>query len=462
MDRREFMDRQSQLALIDNVTQLTRTSLNSTLNGNKDINFSCGYPNFISTQNYDELYTREGVAKKVVTFEPSESWRVDPSVVEDDKPEDTVFEKDWKALEKQFKIYQYLHRVDRLSRIGKFGVLLIGIGDSLDLALPSTNINEDTGKVKDSPTKHDLLFLRPFREKFVDIKTTEHDHTSPRFGLPKMYSLRFEQTSQSGSTMSATKNVHWTRIVHIADNRDESEVFGVPAMQDVFNRLVDIRKVLSGSGEMFWKGAFPGYSFEINKDVKNATMDTASIREEFDKYSNGLQRYLALEGVTAKSLEVQSSSPKEHMLAQYQYVALAIGVPLRIFLGSEQAKLASTEDKKTWNDKVARRQNQYVSPMVLEPTIDRLIALGIIKGPASKQYETVWPDLNTPSDKDIAEVGNIKAKALAAYISGDVASVIAPADFMVHILKMDQTLVKGLIERSKGFVDDGEPEGDDD
>ena len=253
MDRREFMMQRDQQVLVDNVTQLTRSSLNRSLNGNKDINFSCGYPNFISTSNYSEMYKREGVAKRVVDLEPDESWRVDPDVIEDETPKETTFEAAWKALQKEFKIYQYLQRIDKLSGVGRFGVLLIGIGDGLKLNEPSLNIDETTGETKETPTEYPLLYLRPFKEQFVMVKKTEMDIMSPRFGLPTMYSLQMDSVGQLdnasvSSLTSRTLDVHWSRILHVADNREESEVLGVPRMEDKFNRLLDIRKVLSGSG----------------------------------------------------------------------------------------------------------------------------------------------------------------------------------------------------------------------
>ncbi len=467
MNRQEFLNNTENAMMAHNVVQLTRANLSRSLfNENRDINFACGYPNFISIANYKAMYDRVGLANRVVRLAPEESWRVDPVITEEEKAADTDFEKDWKALQKEHHIYSYLQRVDILSRIGRFGVLLIGISDGETLDKPVTNIDENTGKVNKTPTEYELLYLRPFDESFVQIKLTETEISSPRFGFPKMYTIRFENTSNANITsVTRTMDVHWTRILHVADNREVSEINGVPTQKPVYNRVLDYRKILGGSGEFFWKGAFPGYSFEINKDLKNPTLDATSIREEFKKYTDGTQRYLALEGVTAKSLAIQAVSPKEHVLAQLQSVALTLGIPLRILLGSEQAKLASVQDKETWNIRVARRQNQYLSPFMVEPMVQRLIDLGIIKAPKDG-FISSWPDLNAPTDKDKAEIGRIRAEALSKYIAGDISSIMTFEDFLIHVLKLESEVVKVIIENADKMLKDvdepdSEEEGDD-
>ena len=412
--------------------------LTDMLNIGKDINYSCGYPAYITTHNYKSLFEREGVAKRIVSLFPEESWSIQPEIHEDESSKITEFEQQWIDLQKKFHIYHYLQRVDILSGVGRFGILLLGLSDGLELSEPVASINEKTGE-KIGNAQLELLYLRPFDESQVTIQEEEKDHTSPRFGFPTKYSIQFDQSSQLSSTNTSTVTVHWTRVLHAADNREVSEVYGVPRMKPVYNRILDIRKVLSGSGEMFWKGAFPGYSFEINPDIKNATLDSTSVREEFDKMSSGLQRYIALEGVSAKSLQPQVSDPTAHLNAQLQFIAITLGVPLRIFMGSEQAKLASSQDKETWNDRISNRQNHYVTPMLLGPAIDRLIACGVL---SEVIYTINWPDLNSPTDADKAAIGNVRSEALAKYVAGGVDSLIAPKEFLTLVLGMTEDEVK--------------------
>ena len=430
-ERREFMLMRNELT--------TRSELlTSMLNVGKDINFSCGYPTFITISDYKLLYDREGLAQRVTNILPKGTWSINPEIKENEDADETVFEKEWKDLEKEIQIYSYLQRIDVLSGIGRFGILLLGLSDGLELDQPVVG------------TGLKLLYLRPFDESVVEVLKKETDITNPRFGFPTQYSIQFEDTSQLNTTTSKTKTVHWTRILHIADNLEISEVFGVPRMKPVYNRLLDVRKILSGSGEMFWKGAFPGYALEIDKTIKNPTLDSDSIRAEFLKYSTGLQRYIALEGVKAKALEMQVADPGPHLKAQLEYIALTLEIPLRIFLGSEQAKLASTTDKETWNDRLANRQESYAEPRILRLLINMLMLYGVLS--TIEEYSVIWADLNLPTEKGKAEVAELRAKAIALYVNSGMAVVMAPKEFFMIIMGFSKEEAEAMDNSAKDLV----------
>ncbi len=428
----------------------------------RDIDVECGYPEEISIEMYKKMFAREGVAKRVVKLMPEESWIVDPKIMEDEKTEETVFEKAWNELQDEKNLYQFLARGDVLSGIGCFGILFLGFSDGEVMEKSVPGINE-RGE-KEGNTNLELLYIRTFDQSVVTVQKKEEDPDNPRFGQPTLYQISFlevtdtasttvdldsvipEDQKSTGEAKTVTRLVHWTRIIHLADNREMSEIFGVPRMQPVFNRIMDVRKVLSGSGEMFWKGAFPGYSFELLPQAAEAgaTVDADSLATQFEDYQNGLQRYLALTGMTAKSLAPQVADPTAHMTAIMQNMAVTLNIPLRILLGSEQAKLASTQDKETWNGRVAYRQNKYLTPMEIRPFIDRLIMVGVL--PEPKQYMVKWPDLNTSTEIELAEVADKKTQALAKYVGGGVDSIIPPSEYLTIIMEMDPKEVKVIME----------------
>jgi len=212
----------------------------------------------------------------------------------------------------------------------------------------------------------------------------------------------------------------------------------------LFNRLYDIRKIAGGSGEMFWKGAFPGYAFEVDPTIAGATLDADSLRTEFENYSNGLQRYLALQGVTAKSLLPQTADPKNHLDSQLKQIAIAMGVPYRIFMGSEEAKLASQQDTQAWNKRLTRRQNKYLSPYMIRPLVDRLIEVGVLPQPT--EYTVHWPDLSAPSDMEKAEVLSKITEAFAKYVGGNVDMLIPPEEFLTMFAGLDEAEVKQIMD----------------
>ena len=447
--------------LANNATTLRTEIIRRMLNPGKDINFSCGYPDTISKQDYKAIYEREGLAARVVSVWPDESWSMIPEVFETEKPDETEFEKRWDDLLDSVEIYHYLHRIDVLSGIGRYGILLLGLDDGKDLNEPVEGVNDKTGEKVGNVTDRKLLYLRPFDENVVEIKNLEQDPSSPRFGFPVEYQITIEDV-QAGQSNSRTLDVHWTRVIHVVDNREVNEIFGRPRMQNVYNRLLDVRKILSGSGEMFWKGAFPGYVFEVNPELAKtgATIDSDSIKAEFQSYSNDLQRYLAITGVTAKSLAPQVTSPEDHLRAELQYIALSLGIPLRIWLGTEEGKLAGGQDAKAWRGRVKKRQNDYLSPLVIRNFIDRLIVIGVL--PEPKEYTVVWPDLNTPSDEEKAKVALVKTESLAKYIQGDVASIIPPKEYLMEIQGMELEQAEAIEKAANDFVDDRDAEAEKD
>jgi hypothetical protein len=417
----------------------------------KDINKDCGYPAVITTSEYKALYDREGIAARVVDIYPTESWQEDPEVVESMDGDETEFEKAWDKLVESQNVYHYLALVDELSGIGRYGLLFMGLNDGKPLDQPVAGL-DPTGKAPAANAEpavlKELKYLRAVDESCVKIKALEKDTKNPRFGHPTMYTITFKgEEGQSDLVV----DVHWHRCIHVADNRVNSEVFGRPRMQNVFNRLYDLRKLLGGSAEMFWKGGFPGLSFEVNPDQTDVEFDEASIGEQVRKYDRGLQRYLAIQGVSAKSLAVQVADPSKHIECALQSIAITIGCPTRIFLGSEQAQLASGQDIKSWNRRIKKRQQKYVSPFVIKPFVDRLLAMGILPALGEDGYKVMWPDLGAPSDEEKSKIGKERTDALVNYVSSGLAALIPPKEYLTLVLGYDEESADAIVEASADF-----------
>jgi hypothetical protein len=424
------------------ISLLRKNVLNKLLDPRRDIDQECGYPEDITAQQFRYLYDREGIAERVVSMYPTECWSVDPKVYETEDADLTQFEEDFNELQNSLNIWAYLSRTDIMSGIGRFGVLLLGLDDGKNLSEPVDGISETGEKVGN--VQHELLYLRVFDESLVDISSKETDPSNPRFGQPTFYNITFGTINEGINIDEGTMHrVHWTRVLHVADNRMSSEVYGTSRMQPVYNRLYDLRKLLGGSAEMFWKGAFPGLSFEVNPDLGDVELDATALRAEFDSYSNGLQRYLALAGVQAKSLAPQVANPEAHINAQIKAIAITLGIPHRIFMGSEAAQLASSQDKQTWENRVRHRQNKYVIPMLIRPFVQRLIDLGVL--PEVEQFQVTFDEISTPSEEDKARVAGIQIEAVSKYIQSGVDTLIPPMEFLTMIMGMRPEQAKAIL-----------------
>lgn len=418
----------------------------------RDIYQECGYPEWITPLMYRAMYDREGIAARVVDIFPEECWATAPRIsdsLDPDIPSD--WDDAWDELEKQHSINHYMERIDKLSGIGHYGILLLGLDDNKLLIEPAAGIDPYTGE----PSKdvdgnlltpnHKLTFLRAFDESEVHIGRYQVDPNSPRYGKPEIYLVRFTDPSTvpigQPITDVVTHMVHWTRIIHVADNRKSSEIFGMPRMQNVYNRLQDIRKILSGSGEMFWKGAFPGFAFETNPDLMDPLIDKESMREEFANYSRGLQRYLAVTGVTVKSLEPQVSDPTAHIDCQLKSIATSKGIPWRQFVGAEEAQEGSEQDTMAWNKRLGRRQELYISPFIIRPLMNRFIVFGILPQP-QRMLMITWEDLDSATDSEKADIFLKLMQGLATYLGGNVDQIIAPMAMFVHCARFSPKLAK--------------------
>lgn len=421
----------------------------------RDLDNECGYPVTPTVDLYHQLYDREGIATRIVEVFPDECWSVYPQVYETEKDIRTGFERAWDKLCDDIDPLHYLHRADILSGIGHFGVLLLGLADGRSLDRPAPGINKKGLKsLKKTESRNKLIYLMPFPEQLVRIVEFEKDPYNPRYRQPTMYALRMSDPtveSESTSLVSEMKEVvvHWSRILHIADNRKSSEVFGVPRMRPVLNRIFDIRKVLGSSAEMFWKGGFPGYTFETYPDIAaEAELNQEELELQIEEYVKGLKRYMANVGGSFKSLAPQVADPTNHLVQQVSVVCATLGVPLRIFMGSEAGHLASTQDAGTWNRRLGRRQRMYLTPKIIKPFIQRLVLLGVL--PEPERILVNWLDLNSMSDLEKSKVALTKAQALMQYVTGGVETAFPLKEFLTFVLGMSVEEAEAVLLAVRG------------
>ena len=442
----------------------------------RNINDECGYPENgeVTVENYRELYDRESIATRVVQVLPRESWKVQPSVFEDEdinviKPfeqawidlADSLRGPSWHQDEEGSPIWEAILRVDELSGIGSHGALLLGINDGLPLDQSIAGFEDGTPPEGSTTITRKLLFLRAFDESLARVTQLEEDKTNPRFGMPLQYSMSFSDPSQNQQIIAghnlATATVHWSRVIHVADNLGTSEVFGVPRMGPVYNRLLDLRKLYGGMAEMYWKGAFPGISWETHPQLgPDVQIDSDDMKDQIEQLMNGLQRAAVTSGMTAKSLAPQVVDPTPQIEAAIQAICILTGIPKRIFTGSERGELASSEDKGTWNARLAFRQTMYLTPRVIVPFVDRLIQIGVL--PVPKGYSVVWPDLNALTADEQATVAVKVTESLAKYVAGNVESVMTLADYLTRVLGRTkdeaEEIIKAVMEEEERLTPD--------
>ena len=414
------------------------------------VDLECGYPKFITPIMYRYMYDRDDVASRVNDFYADETWAVEPDIYdEEDENTTTVFEQSVKTLIDDRNLLQMIYRMDKLCGIGHYGALLIGIDDGKELDQPVDGLDA-YGRLTDDPyfsggrsvpVARELLYMRPFDEYLSFVQLYETNPSSPRYGLPVIYNLVFlDMTIDAAGASIGTRlnrRVHWTRICHIiAPNQQSSLVFGIPRMQRVFNRLLDLRKIKGGSAEGMWKGGFPGLAFEVDPNLVADEPDFD--RKEFDKqveeYMNGMQRSITLLGMKAQTLAPNVADPSPHVKIQLEAIAAHMNAPLSIFLGIGEGRVNKGEEAVQWQKRLGRHIRMFTNPSLVRIIIQRLIALRVLPRPKNDRFFVDWPDLTTPTNEDKANLSLKWTQALSQYVASGVIHLIAPQDYLTTIL----------------------------
>lgn len=435
---------------------------------NRNMYTVLGYPTHIQTARYKARYLRGGLAGRIVDALPNATWRGGFELIEDEDPEKiTPFEKAWIDLEKKFKLNMVLRRADKLAGLSTYAVLLIGaVGGDLGTQLPK-------GKPQD------LLYFSPFlggglggslNENRVlsdgaDATISKFDESpqSPRFGLPEFYQLKRVTITDP----SFQKPVHWSRVIHIAEDLLDDEVQGQPALERVWNLLDDLDKVTGGGAEAFWLRANQGIQLDIDKDANLSEPEKTALREQADEYQHQIRRMLRTKGVTVTPLGSDVANFAAQTEAILTQIAGAKAIPKRILTGSEMGELASSQDRDNWRDQVNGRQTGHAEPNIVRPLVDRLVEYGYLPTPSKgpQQYQVRWSTIVTKTEAEKYDA----SKAMATINQTFGGTVFTDAEIREQVDKAplsDEQLAEIAEQAAEKIAQaqaarGGQPEGDD-
>lgn len=401
--------------------------------GKRDIYTSLGYTKIPEFSDFYARYRRQDMAKSVIDRPVKDSWMDPPSIEEigGDEEVETEFEKTWKKIAEEKKVYYYMTRLDILCGVGGFAVMLLGVNDGKKLDQPLSKAAE-------------LMYLRIFKASDIAVDLWETNPQSPRYGHPVFYQLRLQNP---GVNNFENRRVHYSRVIHTADGCIDNDIIGCSRLEDILNRLQDLELVVASGAESFWQGAFKGLAFLADKDTEIDNPE--EVEEEIEKYIHKYQRYIQLQGMTIQELggSVGNPSPLADFLVSL--ISGAKRIPKRILLGSERGDLASTQDADNWFQVIKERQTNFCEPTILRPFIDRLIEIGILPSPKGK-YRVEWVDRTAPTEEAKAVVAKTKLDMLVGYVGSLGAEQVIPENvFKEKFLGFD----KEEIEAMQGEID---------
>lgn len=410
-----------------------------TYGGARDVFQALGYPNELNYKDhYSPRYKRQDIAKAVIDRPVKASWKGTLIVAENSEEGDTAFEKAWKELDNKFKLKTILQRADKLTGLGRYSIILFGMSDCKK--------PEDYQK-KVLPNAK-LVWLKPASEATATIESYENDVLSERFGMPKFYNVTTVANPSATGTSSITQTikVHYSRVLHLVEDILEDPIMGTPRLEAVFNRLIDLEKLIGGDAEMFWRGARPGYTGTVKENYNMTKEALEDLQKQIDEFEHNLRRILVNDGVDYDALAQQIADPKNHVDVQIQMISAVTGIPKRILVGSERGELSSAQDKQEWISYVAARREEQNEPMILRPFIDKCIELKVLPTPVTPYY-IVWDKLFSLSDKEKVDVGKVRAEAVRAFTDNPTAMEFFPMRvFLEYILGMDDVQIEEVMQ----------------
>lgn len=395
----------------------TAARLGMSFDGKRDIYNEAGYKKTLDFADYYGAYRRQDIARRVVRAPADETWRKAPEILDGAMPDearnDTPFVQAWERLafgaevgekpEVGKGLLHYLNRIDRISGIGRYGVLYLGVRDG---QVPEMPLEKGSVKKPD-----DLLFVGTYDEGSALISTLLPDRSNERYGLPEYYNLSVA-TGVEGGTSSI--RAHWTRCIHIAEDLENDDIYGTPRLEACWNRIYDLLKIMAGSGEAAWKLLDTGHILTTKQGGKLPTKpdELRDLEDQVEEFVHGLRRWLLAEGLETTGIEGTVEDPTGLVTINVSLISAATGIPQRILMGSERGELASSQDEQNWANIIGTRQANHAGPMILRPLINRLIWCGVLPRPSSGSFCVKWPPLVESKREENAAVADTVAKAL--------------------------------------------------
>ena len=388
----------------------------TSFNGKRNYQQIFGWDDVISAEGMHYMYNRGGIAKRIVDSYPDAIWARPPQIW---AKGDDAWTEEWEAFCEKAGVWTALHKLDKLAGLGHYSVLLLGT-DKPSLEKPLNNAKE-------------ITFLQPYGETSAKIDQWDKNPTSPTFGRPIMY--RIYPDSGGGLTLSNTNGgglgsgggsgsagptrssfrVHASRILHVARNTLEDEVYGQPLMAPSWDYLTDLRKVVGSSSESYWLMANRGLQADVDKEMTLGSEDAAALQDEVQEYMDGFRRFIRTKGVKINELQNDVADPKASFDVLVTLISGTSGIPKRILLGSEAGQLASTQDKGNWAERVEEDRALHVEPHILKPFLAKLITMGIIRKPngAANSLKVLWPDAYRMSPLERGQTQAQTARSIA-------------------------------------------------
>lgn len=402
---------------------LVANGLGKSFSGARDLYKVLGYAEKLTYDDFANVYSRDGLATRIVDAVSDETWRENPVLIEGENKKSDELDKPsqlqigFAKLADRLDLFTEFNDADAYCGISRYAVLVLGL----------------PGKMSDpAPLGKKLAYVMAHDEGSAIIATgdIEANVNSERFGLPNFYTVTMDVDNAS-----ATQRIHWSRCIHIREGRTKSRTYGVPRLKSMYNRIQDLEKVVGGGSEAFWLLIHRGLALTAKEGTTLPPINSDAYKDmedEVDEYEHGISRIMRLIGLDVTDLGGKPVDSDAQFRTLVAYLSGSSRIPQRILIGSEAGSLASSQDEYNFASFIVSRQKKFAEPKILRAFIDKCGELGILDVPA--EYSVEWPSLFQLTDAEKATIASTVAGAMNSATGGVPESVMPPAEFAQRYL----------------------------
>lgn len=393
-----------------------------------------GYPESLAFANFYQMYERNGLAKAGINRPIETCWQEFPSLQEkEDTHEQTALEKQIADGFERLGFWAHLSESDKFSRIGEYSGVIFRYRDNKTMDQPVDRVGGGLDGIAE---------VIPALQGQLSPSEFYTDATQENYGQVKMW-LYNENGVQSNSENAKIRNfmVHPDRV-HVWSLN--GSIYGDPVLKAGFNDLLTIQKIIGSGGEGFWKNAKAAPILTIEKDAplnRLAAMlgtDEAGLADKLDEvigdWQKGYDQMLALQGITADTINVTLPDPEQFFLSAAQSFAASLSIPLKILIGSQSGERASTEDAKEWNKTCNSRRTNYIKPNIMRMIREKFVRVGILP---DREWYLLWGDLTEATSAEKTDIAT-KMAAINKQHEGQGDGVIFTPDEIREVMGWKQ------------------------
>jgi len=351
-----------------------------------------GYPFELSFFNLINMYRRFGPATAVVDIPPDLSWLTHPTIKGSEK-----FNLELKKLIKKTKLWNRTKGLDKRQRVGRYAGMFIEISDNKKPDLP---VGKLTGIAN-------IRNLKPLYEGQLHVLNTEQDLTKDNYAQPTMYEFRNTDASNKNPDENSSFHIHPDRLIIAAEGADDGSIYGFSSLENIFNDLMDLRKISGSGGEGFYQNTRSAPVIEIDDETQvPSAKDQEKLTKEIDDFLGKWQKKFISRGMKFVYPNIKLDSPKEFAENSWNNISAGSRISTNILRGVQTGVLAGDKDNQSTMIMIQSRRENFLTELVTT-IIDWFILHGVL---SFSEYEIEWDDLTAASEDQKLDIGKKMAE----------------------------------------------------